>query len=120
VSTVAFRNHLYDSGLFRSARHLDSILRRFLDLPRVLPTSPSLGLHSLFGHDTHATHGATQTPLVRGYRVVPRIPSSPLDGPGALLKFFLKSSNEPYSEDHLRRAGRPTRVDIKRSWVRPY
>jgi hypothetical protein len=120
VSTVALRNHFYGRGLFRCARHLDSILGKFLDLPRVLPTSPSLGLHSFFGFDVHRISAATHDPRVMGYAVVPRIPSSPLGGTGALLKFFLKRGDEPAQEGHLRRSGRPTLVDIKRRWMRPF
>ena len=120
VSTVALRNHFYGYGLFRCARYLDSILERFLDLPYVLPSSPSLGKHSFFGFSVHRISAATHDPRVRGYAVVPRIPIDPLDDLGALLKFFLKRGDEPAYEGHLQRSGRPTRVDIKRRWIRPY
>jgi len=46
VSTVALRNNMFSHGLWRTARHLDDLLDRFLDLPYVHPTSPSLGKHT--------------------------------------------------------------------------
>jgi hypothetical protein len=120
VSTVALRNNFYSSLMWQTARHLDAVLGRFLKLPRVAATSPSLGLHSFLGYDTHRMDEALHSPLVRGYVAVPKIPRSPLGGNGALLKFFLKRGDEPHSEGHLERSGRPTSVDIRRRWIRPF
>jgi hypothetical protein len=121
VSTVALRNLFYTSLMWQCVRYLDAILERFLkNLPRVAPTSPSLGLHSYLGYDTHRMDEALHSPLVRGYAVVPKIPRSPLNGNGALLKFFLKRGVDPHSDGHLERSGRPTSVDIRRRWIRPY
>jgi hypothetical protein len=120
VSTVATRNLFYENLLWGIARHLDRHLEKFIKLPRVLPTSPSLGLRSYLGYDIHRMDEVLHAPLVKGYAVVPKIPKSPLDGNGALLKFFLKRGVEPQEEGHLKRSGRPTSVDIRRRWIRPF
>jgi hypothetical protein len=120
VSTVALRNNFYLSGMWQCARHLDQLLAKFLDLPVVAPTSPSLGKYSLLGYETQKMSADLHAPLVRGYRVVPRLPKSHLSGPGALLKFFLKRGEEPLSRDHLVRTGRPLVVDIIPGWVQPF
>jgi hypothetical protein len=120
VSTVALRNRFHAAGMWQCARHLDDVLDNFVRLPYVAPTSPSLGKHSFLGYETHKMDANTHSPLVKGYAVVPRIPASRLGGYGALLKFFLKRGDEPHSEGHLERSGRPTSVDIKRRWIRPF
>jgi hypothetical protein len=120
VSTVALRNRFFTSGMWQCARHLDDVLGEFLNLPAVSPTSPSLGLYSFTGYQVDKMDKDTHGPLVKGYVVVPRIPRSRLEGVGALLKFFLKRGDEPHDRKHLESSGRPTIVDIKRRWVRPF
>lgn len=120
ISAVSLRNNFFSHGMWRTARYLDDMLDSFLKLPAVAPTSPSLGRHSFLGYDTERMDVHLHSPLVRGYAVVPRLPKSPLSGLGALLKFFLKRGDEPHSEGHLVRAGRPCTVDIKRRWMRPF
>jgi len=120
VSTVALRNNLFAHGMWQSARHLDDILDRYLTLPRIHPTSPSLGRHTFLPYDVGKMDVNTHSPLVRGYAVVPTIPKSILNGLGALTKFFLKRGDEPHSPGHLERSGRPASVDIKRRWIRPF
>jgi len=120
VSLTALRNNMFSHGLWKTARYLDDILDKFLDLPRVHPTSPSLGKHTFLDYQVDRNCEFTHAPLVRGYVVKSRFPDSKLSGAGALLKFFLKRGDEPHQEGHLERAGRPTSVDIKRRWVRPF
>jgi hypothetical protein len=120
ISTTALRNNLFIHGMWQSARYLDDLLEKFLTLPAVSPTSPSLGRHSFLGYDTHKMDANLHSPLVKGYAVIPRIPKSPLGCLGALLKFFLKRGVDPHTEGHLLRSGRPTTVDIKRRWIRPF
>jgi hypothetical protein len=121
VSTVSLRNRLYKAGLWRSARHLDDLLRGFIPMPQITETSPALGRHSFLGPDeTQKQCQWLQTPLVRAYVVTGRSPASPLDDYPALLKCFLKRGDKPFEdEEHLERAGRPKRVDIKLRWVPP-
>lgn len=120
ISAVALRNNFFSHGMWRTARYLDDLLDSFLKLPAVSPTSPSLGRHSFLGYDTERMDVKLHSPLVRGYAVVPRLPVSKLSGLGALLKFFLKRGDEPHSDGHLERSGRPYAVDIKRRWIRPF
>lgn len=120
VSTVALRNNLFSHGLWRTAAALDDLLDSFLKLPTVHPTSPSLGLHTYGPYQIDRMCEFTQSPLVKGYAVKAKLPSSPLGGAGALLKFFLKRGFDPLQEGHLQHSGRPTSVGIKRGWFRPF
>jgi hypothetical protein len=119
VSCVALRNNFYSSLMWHTARHLEAHIERFIKPPRVLPSSPSVGYHSFLGYDSHRMDEDLQVPLVRGYRAVPKIPSTPLGGNGALLKCLLHRG-EPMELDHLARSGRPTSVALRRGWVRSY
>lgn len=120
ISSVALANNFFVGGMWQTARYLDDFNERFLKLPVVSPSSPSLGKYSYTGYETHRMDADTHSPLVKGYRVIPRIPINKLGGLGALLKYFLKRGLDPHSEGHLERSGRPTTVDIKRGWIRPF
>jgi hypothetical protein len=121
VSAVSLRNQLAGYGMERATEFLDSLIERFIPFPRVLPTSPGLGKHDLSGiYDVQRECFFLQRPLVRAAVVKSRIPSDPLEGPGALLKWFLKQGDKPFADrDHLTRAGRAESVDIKLGWVSP-
>jgi hypothetical protein len=114
ISTVSLRNQLYKRGLWQSVRWLDELMERVIPFPAVLPTSPVLGKYSFLGHETQKMCPFLQRPLVRGYVEDSLAPKSPLDDAGALLKFFLKRSEEPFVDrNHLERYGRPEAVNIK-------
>ena len=119
VSCVALRNNFYRSFMWRTARHLELHLEKFIKLPRVGASSPSLGYHSYLGYDVHRMDESLQVPLVRGWLAVPKIPASPLNGSAALLKCLLHRG-EPMAIDHLTHSGRPTSVALRRGWVRSY
>jgi len=119
ISVVSLRNQLYHAGYWATVKWLDEriedVIRHF---PTVLPSSPVLGRHSFLGFETQRMHEHLHSPQVRGYVVSSRIPSDPLDGPGALLKFFLKRGGQPsVDRRHLERSGRPHAVDIKLRWA---
>ena len=133
VSTLEFRNHLYEVGLWKSARYLDDLLGGLMPLPRVAKTASVLGRHSFLGYETQRICDLTHAPLVRGLVRTDPIPRSPLDGVGALMKVFTLahySSLEgdawwPTSlpsgrSDHLERYGRPRSVDTKTRWGSPF
>jgi len=122
ISLVSLRNQLYESGYWATCKWLDEEIRNLIrHFPVVLPSSRVHGRHSFLGYESQREDGELHRPLVRGYVESSRIPSDPLDGPGALLKFFLKRGDEPsYDEKHLERAGRPHAVDIKLRWATPY
>lgn len=115
VSLVAFRNQLYKAGLWTTVRWLDEQVEKLLPhYPAIYPTSPVLGRHSVLGFDNHGYSDELHVPLVRGYVVATKPPLSPVTGEGALLKGFLKRSEEPFADrDHLERTGRPDAVRLK-------
>jgi hypothetical protein len=123
---VSFRNRLYyEYGFFKTAKYLDAIIERLIPFPAGLPGSSGLVKHSFTGYDTHRWDDHLQHPLVKAAVAVPRPSRSKLDGEGALLKFFIthlrESTGLPVSgEDHLEFAGRPSVVDIKLKYVRPF
>ena len=125
ISAVSLRNQFYKAGLWKSADFLDQYLRRLAPLPTVLETSPVVGRHSFLGFETQRMCDRLHKPLVKGMVVVPKLRKSPLDGYGALLKYFLRTAGTtgsswlyPSNSDvkHLERYGRPESVDIKIRW----
>jgi len=134
VSTLEFRNHLYFSGLWKSARYLDEMLGRLIPLPVVLETSPVLGRYSYLGYQATRNCDELHRPLVKGWTLRPRIPASLLEDSGALLKCLVLAelgqeedtwrtliSGMPSADDrHLERSGRPSTVDTKLRWATPY
>lgn len=135
VSFVAFRNQLYKRGLWQTAKYLDSRIIGILKFfPVVEETSPLLGRLSFLGWQAEAADSDTHAPVCKGYVVRSESPSDPLDGEGALLKFFLSRSSpldegsdtersfqqEPLSEGHLERAGRPEALYLKLRWRTPF
>jgi hypothetical protein len=122
VSTVALRNNLFAKGYHKTAWWLDTFLVKILNgyYPLVLETSPILGRVE-FDHDVERFDFGTYDPLVKGYRVSSRTPSSKLDGYGALVKTLGKRSEEPiFDPRHLQQAGRPRALRIKLGYARPY
>jgi len=114
ISTVSLRNQLYKRGLWKTTRYLDNLVEGIIPFPAVGENSPILGKRNFTGHETHEFCPDLQIPLVKGMKVVSKLPADKLEGAGALLKFFLKRSEEPFVDrEHLERYGRPESVDIK-------
>jgi len=122
ISWVATRNLFYQAGLWAGAQYMDSKLVKVLKyFPNVESTSPALGRISSLGWKAERTCDMLHRPLVKANVVKSRIPINELDGPGALLKYFLKRGGQPSAdEEHLRRSGRPRAVDIKPRWTTPF
>jgi hypothetical protein len=122
ISAVSLRNQLYEHGYWGTVGKLDSYLSKVLKhFPRVGKESSVLGRYSFLGYDQERECEKLHSPLVKGYVVSSRLPSDPLDGSGALLKFFLKRGNQPVADrKHLERSGRPRAVDIKPRWAKPF
>lgn len=118
-SLVAFRNLLYLRGYWSVCQWLDQIIRKILKyFPVILPESPGIGRLSFLGYQSERDNPYLFRPEVRAWVVSPVIPSSPLSGAGALLKYFLKRGSLPSADrEHLERAGRPHAVNIKLRWV---
>jgi len=121
ISLVEFRNQMYFAGNWSTCRYVDNIVKGIIPFPFVAPTSPALGRHSFMGYETQKLCPYLHRPLVKAYVVYSKLPSDFLDGPGALLKFFLKRGNLPFDDEkHLERAGRPKGVGIKCRWAPAY
>jgi hypothetical protein len=122
ISLVSLRNQLYLAGYWATVKWLDSKIKKMIyHFPFVSESSSALGRISFLGYETQKECKYLHAPLVKAYVVTSRPPSDPLDGPGALLKFFLKRGGQPsVDRKHLERAGRPRAVDIKPRWVSPF
>jgi hypothetical protein len=122
ISLVAFRNLCYQHGYWRLVKDLDERLESLLgDFPAVHSTSPGMGKLTYLPYQTDRMHADFQSPVVRGWMVVPTKTRSELDGYGALLKFFVTRRDLPSrDEKHLLYAGRPAAVNIKRRWFSPF
>jgi len=122
TSLVEFRNHLYEMGLWSTAKwldeeHITKLLRG--KYPIVLSTSPCLGRLSVLPWEAERVDERTQSPLVKGWVPRPRIPRNTVEEEWALVKCL---SSRTMFEDvrHLDRSGRPSAVDIKLRWVTPF
>lgn len=118
VSTVSTRNQFYLAGMWNTARWLDDRIERLIPFPITESTSPLLGRTSFlspYQADEFMCINL-QRPLVKGARMIPTLPVNSLDGPGALLKWFLYDGDEPLSKDHLEVSGRPNNVRIINCW----
>ncbi len=121
VSAVSLRNQMFHLGMHETVDYLDNLITGLIPFPVVQPTSSLLGRHAYEPslaqkHDPHL-----HRPLVKGVVVSSRLPASPLDDYGALMKWFLKKGDLPFQDkNHLQRAGRPVSVSIKTRWASPY
>jgi hypothetical protein len=118
ISVVSLRNQLYKRGLWRTTKYLDNLVERVIPFPAVGENSPILGKHNFTGYESEKMCSDLHVPLVKGMKVVSKLPVDKLEDAGALLKFFLKRSEEPFVDrNHLERYGRPESVDIKLRWA---
>jgi hypothetical protein len=138
ISAASLRNQLYWAGLWKSARWMDDYMVKLLRVwPNVAPSSPLLGRESALGYQFQRLHPRYHSPLTRGYYMVSESPRDNLDGVGALLKCLSGKPWTPFAraigdtggqrvdvanvdDEHLERAGRPERVNIKLGWRSPY
>jgi hypothetical protein len=121
-ATVAFRNNLYEAGLWKTAYWLDAHLERGLNrrFPYVTATSSGLGRRSYLGYSTERNCRNLHAPLVKAWVPSRVIPTSRSSGEGALLKHLLKQGDGVLARDHLERSGRPKSVTVRLRWVRPF
>jgi hypothetical protein len=135
-STVSLRNRLYLAGLWQTASWIDKWLEPIL---RLYPTvqvrlsdpwespevrSSILARWSLLPF-TLSTRVNTRvdpnlhTPVVLGWELEEKIPTSVASDLGALMKTLPPREIPFEDEQHLERAGRPTSVSMKRRWRTP-
>jgi hypothetical protein len=122
VSLVELRNQLYLAGNWATTKWLDGKIMGILKyFPKIEPTSPALGRYSFLGYVSEKEDEHLHRPLVKACVLSSKSPRDPLEGSGALLKFFLKRGVEPtFDKEHLERAGRPRTAYIKTRWVPPF
>ena len=121
-SLVSLRNQMYLHGNWGTCKWLDDKIRRVLTyFPIVESTSSALGRTSFLGYISEKEDEHLHRPLVKACVVSSRSPRDSLEGPAALLKFFLKRGSDPtFDVEHLKRAGRPRTAYIKTRWVPPF
>lgn len=118
MSLVSFRNQLYRAGLWKTVAYADNLIKGLIPFPVVGDESPVLGRHSFLPYQQERLCPRLHRPLVRGAVIRTKKRRSPLQGYGALMKFFLKRGVDPNpDEEHLERSGRPLHVDIKVRWA---
>ena len=115
VALVSLFNQCKDNHYTETTNFLRGKLLGLLDgyFPRVSRDSEILGEWDDFDHDVVRMCPNRHIPLSRGWVIKEHVPYNPLDGERALLKFFLKSGDEPLGRDHLLRSGRSSAVSIK-------
>ncbi|DAD51837.1 TPA_asm: RNA-directed RNA polymerase [ssRNA phage Esthiorhiza.4_17] len=121
-SLVAFRNLMYERGLWKTTSWLDARIREILPyFPIVEPTSPCLGRRSFLPYEAERTDEATHSPRVRGYVARSRIPANQASGLGSLHKCLMPNRTLPFEDaKHLERSGRPSAADMKLKWIVPF
>ncbi len=119
VAYAAFRNHAFTRGYQRTVSALDHELGRVLKglYPVVGQNSPIIGRWSLTGSEPARISPTTHALEVKGWEAVPVRRVNPLDGVGALMKYFLNASGLPVTDrEHLVYSGRPVSVTLKKRW----
>ncbi len=123
-STVAFRNLMYNQGMWATARWLDKRIRELIPFPIVESTCAGLGRHSFLGWKAERGEAgkSLQRPLVKAAFLHSKAPKSDIsdDGVSSLLKWFLKQGVEPFELGSYERQGRPDTVSIKVRWTPPF
>lgn len=128
VSLVDFRNQMYKSLNWTTARWCDRRITRILRyFPAVADTSPALGRSSLLGYDTEKIHERLHSPRVRAWVMRTPLPDNSVDGVAALSKVLFYSASQdpdrdhdPMSKDHLQRSGRPKSAALQLGWKVPF
>jgi hypothetical protein len=121
ISLVSLRNQFYYAGCWSTASWLDPQIQKILTyFPIVDPSSSALGRNSFLSYLPEKECEYLHRPLVKACVVSSKSPRDPLDGYGALLKYFLNRGEPRPDKEHLKRAGRPRVAYIKPRWVTPY
>ncbi|DAD51572.1 TPA_asm: RNA-directed RNA polymerase, partial [ssRNA phage Zoerhiza.2_13] len=111
-SLVAFRNLVYERGLWKTTSWLDSKIAEVLPrFPIVEPTSAALGRRSFLPYRVEKLDESTHAPRVRAYVAKPTIPPSEASGIGSLMKCLIPRESIFEDPRHLVRSGRPSGVN---------
>jgi len=119
LSTVSLRNQLYKAGCWKTAQYVTEQLEKLIPFPLVSDKSSLLGRHSfVFENEGGRWDKHLHQWLQLGHVVKTQRRRLPLDGVGALTKFFLKRGVEPFHDkEHLLYSGRPVAVYTKQQWA---
>jgi len=130
-SIVALRNQMFHLRMGNTVDYLDILIGKLIPFPyvgwysdgdgNIVQESKLLGRHEHWMPIQKTVHDKdSQIPLVKGSWVSSVSPKSKLDDYGALMKHFLRRSEEPiFDRKHLQRAGRANIARIKIGWVSP-
>jgi hypothetical protein len=119
ASTVALRNLLFERGFTRAVDHLDGKLSKLLPIYRDVPRdSAALGRWTHGPIWPERSNPRTHGPQIKAPVLRELLPSDVLEDRGALMKYFLKRGDLPFTDrKHLEYSGRPVSVYIKTQWV---
>lgn len=122
VSAISLSNQFYKNGYWKTSAYLRSVIGRLATVPHVAENSSVLGWHSYITmYEAQAWCSKLHRWLVKGHVIATKLRQDPLEGHGALMKFFLKRGSDPYLDaKHLERYGRPLSVYTKTRWAQPY
>lgn len=121
VGLMETRNALYKKGCWETVKKLDAFLSGIAKFPIVLETSPMIGFISNLGYQVRRWNKDLHRFEMHGPCLKLTKRRDPLDGYGALMKFFLKRGSLPIQDvEHLKYAGRPVAANIVRRWALPY
>ena len=122
ISTVSLANQLYEAGYWEACSYVRSVVERLAIVPYVSKNSSILGWNSYFiKYEVQGWDSKLHRYLVKGNVVSTKLRHDPLEGYGALMKYFLKRGSDPYFDvSHLERYGRPLVVYTKLRWAPPY
>lgn len=117
VKAIEFHNHLFNRGWFETAKYVETLIQSQRFVPYGPSAVPGVHLHS-FDHDKYRTRTSPTLQRPELYSLIAREakPKDPLDGYGALRKFF-RSRFEDREPEHLLRDGRSQCVGINTGWV---
>lgn len=114
---IAFHNRVYDAGWFKLAKMVEDCL--FEVIPRIPRAPIHTPISALWTHgDDYEVrhHPSYHRRMLKQLRFRTQKPLDPLDGYGALRKFY-SPHDEPREVNHLQRDGRSRRVGMNVEWV---
>ncbi len=116
ASTVSLRNQCFRKGLWQTASMLDLHLNRVLlgHFPSGLATSSGLVREShIIDYDEGKFDENLHIRKVRMWEMIEKPSKCKIDGPNALLHFFLMRDGYPLQEGWLEHSGRPKSVNLR-------